>query len=40
MRRRTFTRDLIGTIVTFVILIVVVFLIIQGEHFLENFKSH
>ena len=29
-----------GTIVTFVILIVVVFLIIQGEHFLENFKSH
>jgi hypothetical protein len=40
MRRRTIVRDLIGTAVLFVILAVVVFLIIQGEIFLENFKSH
>ena len=40
MRRRTFVRDLIGTVVFFVILAVVIFVIIQGEIFLENFKSH
>jgi hypothetical protein len=40
VRRRTFARDLVGTIVAFLILLVVIFLIIQGEHFLDNFKSH
>jgi hypothetical protein len=40
MRRRTFARDLLGTILMFVVLIGLCMLIILGEHYLENFKSH
>jgi hypothetical protein len=40
MRRRTFARDLLGTILMFVVLIGLCLLIILGEHYLENFKSH
>ncbi len=40
MRRRTFARDLLGTILMFVVLIGLCVIIILGEHFLENFKSH
>jgi hypothetical protein len=40
MRRRTFARDLVGTLLMFVALILLVILIMLGEHFLDNFKSH
>jgi hypothetical protein len=40
MRRRTFARNLLGTILMFVVLIGLCVLIILGEHYLENFKSH
>jgi hypothetical protein len=40
MRRRTFARDLLGTLLVFVILLGLCVIIVLGEHFLENFKSH
>jgi hypothetical protein len=40
MRRRTFARDLVGTLMMFVALLVFVIIIIVGENFLDNFKSH
>jgi hypothetical protein len=40
MRRRTFARDLLGTMIMFAVLIGLCVIIILGEHFLENFKSH
>lgn len=40
MRRRTFARDLIGTLLIFAVLIVIVFVFMLGEHYLDNFKSH
>ncbi len=40
MRRRTLARDLLGTLLMFVVLIGLCVVIILGEHFLENFKSH
>jgi hypothetical protein len=40
MRRRTFARDLLGTAIMFAVLIGLCVIIILGEHFLENFKSH
>ncbi|HWW08919.1 MAG TPA: hypothetical protein VNY76_01605 [Candidatus Acidoferrales bacterium] len=40
MRRRTFARDLVGTLLMFVVLLVFVIIIIFGENFLDNFKSH
>jgi hypothetical protein len=40
MRRRTFARDLLGTLLMFVALIILCVIIILGEHYLENFKSH
>ena len=40
MRRRTFVRDLIGTIFLFIVLLGVVAAIVVGERLLENFKSH
>lgn len=40
MRRRTFRRDLVGTLVVFALLLVFCAVIILGENFLENFKSH
>jgi hypothetical protein len=40
MRRRTLARDLLGTMLMFVVLIGLCVIIILGEHFLENFKSH
>lgn len=40
MRRRTLARDLLGTLLVFVILLGLTLMIILGEHFLENFKSH
>ncbi len=40
MRRRTLTRDLLGTLLVFAVLIGLCLIIVLGEHFLENFKSH
>lgn len=40
MKRRTFARDLIGTVVMFMVLVGVCVIIVLLEHFLENFKSH
>ena len=40
MRRRTFARDLLGTLVMFAVLLGLCVIIILLEHFLENFKSH
>jgi hypothetical protein len=40
MRRRTLVRDLIGTLLMFVVLVVLVFVLLLGEHYLDNFKSH
>jgi uncharacterized membrane protein (DUF485 family) len=40
MRRRTFARDLLGTVFMFLVLIGFTTLIIFAENFLENFKSH
>ncbi len=40
MRRRTLARDVIGTALMFVALLLFVVLIILGEHFLDNFKAH
>jgi hypothetical protein len=40
MRRRTFARDLAGTLLLFVALLIFVFVIMLGENFLDNFKSH
>lgn len=40
MRRRTLARDILGTVLMFVVLIGLCVIIILGEHFLENFKSH
>jgi hypothetical protein len=40
MRRRTFARDLLGTLLMLAALIALCLIIILGEHYLENFKSH
>ncbi|HXA28198.1 MAG TPA: hypothetical protein VN193_05565 [Candidatus Angelobacter sp.] len=40
MRRRTFARDLMGTLMVFVLLVVITFGFILGEKALEAFKSH
>lgn len=40
MKRRTFARDLLGTITVFMLLIGLCVIIVLTEHFLENFKSH
>lgn len=40
MKRRTFARDLLGTVVMFLVLVGLCVLIILLEHYLENFKSH
>ena len=40
MRRRTFTRDLLGTLLMFAVIVAITFVFILGEHWLENFKSH
>ena len=40
MRRRTLARDLMGTMLMFLALLVFVIVIIYGENFLDNFKSH
>ena len=40
MRRRTFARDLMGTIAVFVVLLIFVAVIIYGENLLDAFKSH
>jgi hypothetical protein len=40
MRRRTLARDLMGTLLMFVLLVVVTFGFILGEKALEAFKSH
>jgi hypothetical protein len=40
MRRRTFARDLMGTLAVLIILLVITFGIIWGEKGLEAFKSH
>jgi hypothetical protein len=40
MRRRTLMRNLMGTTLMFVLLLVITFGVIWGEKFLEAFKSH
>jgi hypothetical protein len=40
MRRRSFARDLLGTILMFLALVGLCVIIILTEHYLENFKSH
>jgi uncharacterized membrane protein (DUF485 family) len=40
MRRRTFARDLAGTVAMFIVLVLFVIIIMFGENFLDNFKSH
>jgi hypothetical protein len=40
MRRRTFARDLMGTALVFLALLVFCVVIVVGENFLDNFKSH
>ena len=40
MRRSTFVRDLVGTVLVFVLLVVITFGFIWGEKALEAFKSH
>jgi hypothetical protein len=40
MRRRTLARDLMGTLMVFAIIVVITFIFILGEHWLDNFKSH
>jgi hypothetical protein len=40
MRRSSTVRDLIGTLLMFVALVGLMTIIILGEKFLENFKSH
>jgi hypothetical protein len=40
MRRRTLARDIVGTALMFIALLVFTIVIILGENFLENFKSH
>ena len=40
MRRRTLKRDILGTLLMLGILLLLCVLIVAGEHYLENFKSH
>jgi hypothetical protein len=40
MKRRTFARDLLGTLIMFMVVVGVCVIIVLLEHFLENFKSH
>jgi hypothetical protein len=40
MRRRTVMRDLMGTLIMFLLLVGFVALLILGDNFLENFKAH
>jgi len=40
MRRSSTIRDLIGTLIVFVLLLAGTFVFILGEKFLENYKSH
>lgn len=40
MRKRTLARDIIGTLLVFAMLVVIVFIFMLGEHYLDNFKSH
>ena len=40
MRRRTLARDILGTAMMFIALLLFVVLIIVGENYLDNFKAH
>ena len=40
MRRRTLTRDIVGTALMFLVLLLFVIVIIFGENYLDNFKAH
>ena len=40
MRRRTFVRDFVGTLIVFLALLIFVIVIILGENYLDRFKSH
>jgi hypothetical protein len=40
MRRRTFVRDLVGTVLVLLLLLLLTFGFIAGEKALEAFKSH
>ena len=40
MRRRTLVRDIVGTTLMFIGLLLFVLIIIVGENYLDNFKAH
>ena len=40
MRKSTLARDILGTAIMFFVLVVITFIIMLGEHFLDNFKAH
>lgn len=40
MRRRTLVRGVLGTALMFLVLLAFVILVIFGENFLDQFKSH
>ena len=40
MRRSTLIRDIVGTTLMFLALLVFVLIIIFGENYLDNFKAH
>ena len=40
MKRASLLRDIIGTATIFFVLVVFTFIIMLGEHFLDNFKAH
>ncbi|HEX6538618.1 MAG TPA: hypothetical protein VF155_05515 [Candidatus Dormibacteraeota bacterium] len=40
MRRRTLVRDIVGTALMFLALLLFVLIIIFGENYLDNFKAH
>ena len=40
MRRSTTLRDIVGTLLIFIGLVAFTFVVILGEKFLEQFKSH
>ena len=40
MRRRTLARDIMGTALVFLVLVIFTMVVIFGENFLDNFKAH
>lgn len=40
MRRSTLKRDVLGTLFMFIVLSGLTFVVMLGEHWLDNFKAH